>query len=41
MSVKPLADSSMACMILSAPGPSGAPYSPKVFTASVPPKTLS
>ena len=39
MSVKPWSVSSMPCMILSAIGESGSPYSPKVFRVSVPPKT--
>ena len=40
ISVKPLSVSSMPCMILSASGVSGAPYSPKVLRVRVPPKTL-
>ncbi len=39
MIVKPWSVSSMPCMILSAIGESAWPNSPKVFSASVPPKT--
>ena len=41
MSVNPLVVSSWPCMMLSAPGPSPAPKSPKVLTVNVPPKTSS
>ncbi len=39
ITVKPAGVSSWECMILSASGESGWPYSPKVFRASSPPST--